>query len=128
MDKAEPPVRRVRYLWMQPGVRGYLALILGIPPAGNINVLSSVYTTLRSVPAGTTIRPWELGFWIGGVALFTALFGLPLGIVTMVRWRSEPVLRISGLAATLLSLTPLPAGHGFLLWYASSRGVGVLHY
>jgi hypothetical protein len=124
MNQAEDPRPKVRYLWLQPGVRGYLALVLGIPLAGNINIVSSVYTFLRLSPPGAHIRTdMIVESYVGVVAFMTALLGLPLGIVTAVRWRSERVLLISGIAASVLSLTPFLAGTAFLRWYASFRGL-----
>src|SRR5476651_94425 len=106
MDKVSTAAGTRRRLWMQPGVRGLLVWLYGIPLAGNLNVIASVYGTLESVPSGTLIRPMGLALWIGVVGIGTAICGVSLGGLTVVLWRRVPLLLLSGFVSALLSLTP----------------------
>jgi hypothetical protein len=108
---------------MQPGVRGLLLWLYGIPMAGNLNVVLSVWSTLHSVPSGTSIRPMGLALWIGVVGIGTAICGIGLGGVTVVVRRKVPLLLLSGLASALLSLTPFWTGIVFFRWFAAYRGL-----
>jgi len=86
-------------------------------------VQCSVYTTLHSVPPGTSIRPMGLALWLGLVSLGTAVCGVDLGGLTVVVWRKVPLLLLSGIAAALLSLTPFWVGTSFFRWFAAFRGL-----
>ncbi|HUR38759.1 MAG TPA: hypothetical protein VM222_04675 [Planctomycetota bacterium] len=123
MDDGSEARPRARFLFLQPGVRGLLLWLWGIPLVGNFNVLCSVYTTLHSVPPGTSVRPMGLALWLGLVSVGTAVCGVGLGGLTAFLWRKVPLLLLSGCASAALSLTPFWVGTSFFRWFAATRGL-----
>ena len=106
-----------------PSVRLLLSLLYGIPIAGILNTMSSIVWVLHSAPPGTAIRPMGLAVYLFLVEVFTLLSGGILSIVTIIRWRKEPVLWLNAVAALALSVTPLWLGVYFFRWFAAYRGL-----
>jgi hypothetical protein len=81
------------------------ACVIGL--AGNAIVALATLVTLGSLPPGTVIRPMGLAVLAFNVTVATALVGVPLGMVGMIKGRRKASVWMIGLAGVLLSLTPV---------------------
>ncbi|MDB5354292.1 MAG: hypothetical protein JWN24_745 [Phycisphaerales bacterium] len=75
--------------------------------AGNAIVALATLVTLGPLPPGTFIRPMGLAVLAFNVAVATALVGVPLGIVGIIKGRRKASVWMTGLAGALLSLMPI---------------------
>jgi hypothetical protein len=110
-------------LWQQPGVRRWLYLLYGIPLFGYCNLIGAITYALCRAPMGASIRPMALAAYMVVIAGITAIVGGALGLLTIVKWRREPLMWISGLVSTSLSISTFWGCNLYFDWLCDFRGL-----
>ena len=111
-------------LWLQPGVRGFLLWLYGIPLAGNLNVVLSITASLWHYSRGDTVdKEPLLRIWLVFTIVGTIIASWILGIVAIVKWRKIPLLLWNGVATMALSLSPGWVAGLYYVWFMELRGL-----
>jgi hypothetical protein len=105
------------------GKKILLLALYGPAVTGLLNNVCSILGVLLQAPRGMTIRPMGLALWIAVIGLVSAVAGILIGAVVIVRCRRQPVIWLNALVAIALSLSPYPIGVWLFRWVASSRGL-----
>jgi hypothetical protein len=116
LDYVSPEVRRAR----APILLVRIVCLVGV--VGNAGGMF-VASTLRHVPPGSKIWPFNEGAKIGMIAFVTLAIGLPLGIRGLIRGWGWPWLRAGAALGVVPSLTPMFTSSWVMNWIIARNGL-----